>query len=245
MDRVPIPIGPLAQILDRLPDLTLRDIEQLKPEVARHEGLLRSRLDSCRDRAADARRQELLTRHYAKGGEPLRVVGTDDESRDWAAPHEEEAVLQGQDGPDPVYAVAPRPGVNFGGSTRLSGPGISYEVPTAEDPPLEAFAVAPRFGGVECRAVPADPFEGFPDLPLGADALAPAARRIGGEQWEPEDVGPGLTEADHCPLTGCMPAGEESLDPDAPIPFDLADDDQDDDDTPLVVPPFTDEQEGE
>ena len=145
----------------------------------------------CAVGECEGRRIARELRHYAKGGEPLQVVPVD-----WTADLEAEAVAQGQDGPDPVYEVAP------------------------------------RFGGVEYRPTPTDPFEGFPDLPLGYTP-APAARRVGGEPWEPEDVGPGL--------------GDGPIDPDAPIPLELADPaaDDDADDTPLVVPPFTDEQEGE
>jgi len=188
MDRVTSYPNPLAAIVGLLPDLTLAQLHAVKVEAAAAEALLRSRLSACAGRDREQHRERLL-RHYAKGGEPLKVVPADDEPRDWAAPYEDEAVRQGQDGPDPAYVVAP------------------------------------RFGGVECRSVPADPFVGFPDLPPGPAGRPPEALDALAPLYEVQRQTAALAERDRCPLTG-----------------DAADDDGD---TPLVVPPFTDEQEGD
>ncbi len=95
--------------------LTAVEAQKIRCAVGEAEGRGKGR-QTAADLAAEERLRAHYRRHYAKGAEPLKVVP--DGPIDWSAPYEAEAVAQGQDGPDPVYLVAPR----FGGVEMRSTP---------------------------------------------------------------------------------------------------------------------------
>ncbi len=131
--------------------LTAVEAQKIRCAVGEAESRGKSR-QTAADLAAEERLRAHYRRHYAKGGEPLRVI-------DWSAPYEAEAVAQGQDGPDPQYIVAPR----FGGAEMRSTP--------VDRPEGAPDALEPLYA-VQAEAAAMTPDEADPGAGVPHDAFA-------------------------------------------------------------------------